>query len=286
MEVTPPVRVGTRVNARYWIGTLPPGSPMFSSFVPDGIWTSLGPSMSEFRGQQEIGAAGLLHWQLYVALKKPQRRSWLIAKIGGHWESTDSRKARDYVFKADTRVEGTQFQFGDVPIRRNVAADWEAVRRNAIAGDISSIPPDIFVRCYNQLSRIVLDHLTPVACVRTTRVFWGKTRTGKSRRAWEEAGLGAYPKDPNTKWWCGYRGHENIVIDEFRGKVDIGHMLRWLDRYPVSVETKGGARPLVAGNVWITSNLPPSKWYPDLDSDTLDALLARLEVTHFENPFQ
>jgi len=112
-------------------------------------------------------------------------------------------------------------------------------------------------------------------------VFWGRTGTGKSYRAWHEAGLDAYVKDPRTKWWCSYKGQENVVLDEFRGAIDVSHLLRWLDCYPVLVEIKGGSRPLLARKIWITSNLDPRLWYSDLDQETLDALLRRLNITHF-----
>lgn len=82
--------------------------------------------------------------------------------------------------------------------------------------------------------------------------------------------------------WCGYRGEAHVIVDEFRGGIDISHILRWTDRYPVCVETKGSSRPLVATSIWITSNLDPRNWYPDLDPDSLDALLRRLNITHFE----
>lgn len=92
------------------------------------------------------------------------------------------------------------------PFRRNTNTDWERIRSQAIAGDISECPPDVYIRCYNQLKRIVQDHQQPVACVRTVKVFWGVTGSGKSYAAWDQAGLSAYGKDPRTKWWCGYRG--------------------------------------------------------------------------------
>lgn len=116
---------------------------------------------------------------------------------------------------------------------------------------------------------------------RSTRVYWGGTGTGKSRLAFEEAGQGAYPKDPRTKFWCGYNGQESVIIDEFRGGIDIGHLLRWLDRYPVIVEVKGGAHVLRATKFWITSNLSPDAWYPDIDEETRLALRRRLTVVHF-----
>lgn len=65
------------------------------------------------------------------------------------------------------------------------------------------------------------------------------------------------------------------------GCIDIAHLLRWLDRYPVIVEVKGGSQVLKAECIWITSNLDPRSWYPDLDQETLAALLRRLNITHF-----
>lgn len=58
----------------------------------------------------------------------------------------------------------------------------------------------IYISCYNQLRRIGQDYARPVAMERSCHVFWGDTGTGKSRRAWEEAGIQAYCKDPRTKW--------------------------------------------------------------------------------------
>lgn len=129
--------------------------------------------------------------------------------------------------------------------------------------------------------------MVPMVRESTCNVYWGPTGTGKTRTAWEEAGLDSFPKDPNTKWWDGYRGQRNVIIDEFRGSISISHMLRWLDCYPVSVEPKGGGTPLAACKFWITSNLPPEKWYPDLDEDTFKALRRRFtKVVHFSEPFR
>jgi hypothetical protein len=114
-------------------------------------------------------------------------------------------------------------------------------------------------------------------------LFWGKSGTGKSRRAWAEAGLDAYPKDPRTKFWDVYSGERNVVLDEFRGGIDIAHFLRWFDRYPVRVEVKGSSTALRAESIWITSNLPYTEWYPGLDDDTLEALRRRFTlIVHFD----
>lgn len=88
--------------------------------------------------------------------------------------------------------------------------------------------------------------------------------------------------DPNSKFWDGYQGQDFVVIDEFRGSISISHLLRWLDRYPVIVEVKGSSVCFRASRVWITSNLDPKAWYPDADKETVDALMRRLTVVHFQ----
>lgn len=137
------------------------------------------------------------------------------------------------------------------------------------------------VRCYRSLRQIGGDFVQPAAQVRHCEVFWGRSGTGKTRRAWDEAGPQGYSKDPSTKWFDGYDCQECVVIDEFRGQIGIAHLLRWLDRYPVRVETKGGSRALMASKFFITSNLSPEQWYPDIDAETLAALRRRINVTHF-----
>jgi len=66
----------------------------------------------------------------------------------------------------------------------------------------------------------------------------------------------------------------------------VSHLLRWFDRYPVIVEVKGSSVVLNAKKIWITSNLSVEQWYPDLDSETCQALRRRLNVTHFLPPLQ
>jgi len=134
---------------------------------------------------------------------------------------------------------------------------------------------------YRTLRAIQSDFSVPRAIERTVTVFWGSTGTGKSRRAWLEAGDGAYAKCPRSKFWDGYQDQENVVIDEFRGGIDVAHLLRWFDRYPVRVEIKGSSRPFNASRIWITSNLDPIMWYPEIDEMTREALMRRLNIEYF-----
>lgn len=257
----------------YWILTIPHAD--FVPYQPPGVqW---------IRGQLERGESGFLHWQLCLAFQSKCRLAHVKKTFGptAHAELSRSIAAREYVWKDETAVDNTRFDLGEFKLRRNSVTDWEYVRQRAQLGELESIPADVYVRCYNQLRRISVDHLQPLGIEREVVVFWGRTGSGKSRRAWAEASLQAYPKDPRSKFWDGYRGQQHVVVDEFRGGIDIAHLLRWFDRYPVIVEVKGSSVVLSAVKIWITSNIPPEQWYPEVDPETMAALRRRINVTHF-----
>lgn len=255
--------------------------------IPFADWTvpaSLHPNIAYIKGQQEIGAdTGYHHWQLLVVFKRAFRTRAVQELFGGraHCELTRSDRADAYVWKEDTAVAGTRFELGSKPHRRNSQRDWDAIWEAAKTGDLLAVPAGVRVQHYRTLRLIASDHLEPAALERQIQVFWGATGLGKSRDAWAQLGLQAYPKDPRTKFWDGYQGQEHVVIDEFRGGIDIAHILRWCDRYPVRVEIKGASTVLRATRMIFTSNLHPKDWYPGLDDETLSALLRRLEIKHY-----
>lgn len=265
-------------QAKYWLLTIPYQD--YLPWKPDGV--------GYVRGQMEVGAeTGFRHWQLLVIFNKKVRLGKVKSLFGDscHAEPSRSEAAEAYVWKEETRVEGTQFELGRKPVNRAKQADWDRIWNSAKEGKIEEIPADIRIRSYGSLKKIEKDYMPRVAVEREVRVYWGKTGVGKSRRAWEEAGLTAYPKDPCTKFWDGYQGDECVVIDEFRGQIGISHILRWFDRYPVSIETKGSGSVLRAKRIWITSNIHPNDWYPDLDQETKDALMRRLIVEEMNEPY-
>lgn len=236
-------------------------------------------------GQLEKGEdSGYLHWQFIICFTKKVTLQAVrrVFPSDGHYEPTRSEAARGYCFKESTRV-GEPFSVGEYPVRRNSATDWDAIREAAQSGRVDSVPSDIFIRYYRTLRVIASDYAQPLAGERKVVCFYGPTGTGKSRRAWEEAGMDAYVKDPRSKFWCGYRGQQNVIIDEFRGGIDVSHLLRWTDRYPVTVETKGASTALCAKNIWFTSNLHPESWYPELDLATQAALLRRMQIVEISS---
>lgn len=98
-------------------------------------------------------------------------------------------------------------------------------------------------------------------------VYWGPSDSGKSRHAHELAGPAAFwltkPKASGA-WWDLYEQQSTVVIDEFYGWLPRDLFQRLADRYPLVVETKGGAVVFNSERIIVTSNVPPSMWWKKL----------------------
>jgi len=108
------------------------------------------PDCQWIKGQLEEGESGYRHWQIIVALKRKSSLAG-IKKIFGnqaHAELSRSEAANDYVNKEETRVQGTQFEYGSKPIRRNSKVDWESVWTAAKSGAIDTIPAHVRLTSY------------------------------------------------------------------------------------------------------------------------------------------
>lgn len=259
-------------QGRYWLATIScehlPTQPTLSQPI------------CYLKGQKETGASGFLHWQVLAITSKRCTLNQVKSALHGtaHLELSRSDAAEAYVWKEDTRVAGTQFELGSKPLSRARTEDWNLILQNAKGGKFDDIPGDILIRNYGALKRICVDNMVPIRRDEVAvHVYYGPTGTGKTRRAYEEIGDREYfDKNPLTKWWDGYRGQKLCLIDEFAGRVDIVNLLRWLDRYPCTVEVKGFSVPLEATEFWITSNLSPDEWYPDASPQHKLALRRRL----------
>jgi len=253
--------------------------------------------------QLERGENGTPHYQGYVAFKGKKRLNWLKNNCSkeAHWEprkgSHDQAKA--YCTKAETRVEGPfdageeLEEFGQQG-KRN---DLQTLKRKLDEGasELAIAESDetfaVWAKYYKVVGRYrMLKCMNERKWHTYCQVYWGPPGVGKSRRALEEAGPGAYwlprPEGANTVWWDGYEGQEVVVIDEFYGWIMRDKMQRLCDRYPLLVQTKGGTTPFLAKKIIITSNEHPLTWWPKVG---LGAMTRRLEgecgkIIHMTDP--
>lgn len=267
--------------ATWWEDSIPEGMD------PTTVYFENTDAITWTFGQMEEVERGR-HWQFMVYFKDKKTLSQAKAFYSPsiHLEPTRSAAADEYVLKDDTKVEGTEFMFGTRPAKRNSKKDWADIRKKAKEGRMEEVEDDVYVRHYGTLRRIEKDFMQPAfRGEQEVNVFWGVTGAGKSHRAFEEAGSNFYVKNCN-KWWDGYMGQENIILEEFDPKqVDIKMLLRWLDKYPLALENKGGYTVIKSKKWWITSNTDPTTWYPD-SYDQGPALARRLtNVVEFTRPW-
>lgn len=233
---------------------------------------------------KEVGANGTPHLQGYIVFNSNKRLSGAKKILpSAHWEISKGSSAQNIIYCSK---EGDVTSRGVLPrskeeLGQDERQRWKDIIAHAKAGTLEEHDPKMYYLHLNTNEKLEARYAKPVATERKVKVFWGPTGTGKSMKAFEEAGEDSYTKDPRSKFWYGYHGQKNMVIDEFRGGIDIAHMLRWTDRYPLLVETKGSSVACKVINIWITSNLHPNDWYPDLDHSSRQALLRRLEIVEF-----
>jgi len=91
----------------------------------------------------------------------------------------------------------------------------------------------------------------------------GPTGTGKSYFAathWPDAYWQA-PISGSTVFFTGYKGQNTIVLDEYRGWLPYGFLLRLLDRYPLQLPVHSSTVACHATTIVLTSNRHPYEWY-------------------------
>jgi len=259
-------------QGRNWVFTINNPSP---SDNPD-LWGREGIKFLVF--QLEQGADGTVHYQGYVqfqgmvrlaALKQICRRA--------HWEKRRGThaQAKAYSSKEDTRLAGP-FTWGtDQAGGQGARTDWLDLKRKIDAGasELELAEDDdlsvLWSRNFKAVERYKrLRTRTSRTWPTYTTVLWGPPGVGKSKRAMEEAGPDAYwmkrPGPNQTAFFDGYDGQENVVIDEFKGWLPRDLLCRMCDRYPLLVDTKGGAVNFYPKKIWICSNYHPRDWWRNI----------------------
>jgi hypothetical protein len=112
--------------------------------------------------------------------------------------------------------------------------------------------------------------------------FWGPPGSGKTREAFDMC------RDPwvsgkDLKWWEGYDGQGDVIIDDFRcTDCTFSELLHITDRYAFRVENKGGSRQLRAKRIIFTSPFPPEKAFNNTE-DKFQLIRRFLEIREFKN---
>lgn len=226
---------------------------------------------------REVGESGTRHLQGYIYFKNARSFN-AIRKLlfNAHIEKTKGtpKQASDYCKK-----DGDYYEIGELPQKQGQRNDLEEIRDLVKQG--KSIRDCIEVATSYQSVKMAEVYFKYFEKPRTwkPKVYWlyGPTGTGKTKKAYEILGEDCYTAMSTGKWWEGYDGHENVLIDDMRKDFMKFHeLLRLLDRYAMKVETKGGSRQFLAKTIVITSCYHPEFLFETRED--IQQMLRRIDV--------
>jgi len=236
-----------------------------------------------FFGYEEAPKTGTPHLQGFVRFVNKKRlqtikNDWNMPGI--HLEPMRGDKAQNEKYCSKSK---TYFTRGDWIPEQGARTDLDSVRNMALESGMRAVSS----ACNAQQIRVAEKFLTYNENFRDFKSaviwIWGAPGVGKSRRARELTGEDdVYTKNDGHKWWDGYDGHDNVIIDDFRGSWwTLTEMLSLLDRYEKRLEVKGGMRQLLARKIVITSIHPPERVYQGISEEPIQQLLRRItEIIH------
>ena len=209
-----------------------------------------------------------------------------------------AQQNKDYVFKEgkyagtskeDTRVDGTQFEWGEMPVerqgRRNDIVDLYDMIANGMSDfQILDTSPDYMLNL-NQIRQtrqvIRSEKFKNTFRQLTVTYIWGSTGSGKTRYVMEKYGYENVYRVTNYKHpFDDYRGQDVVLFDEFRSSLPLADMLKYLDGYPVVLPCRFADTQACFTKVYFTTNIPLDKQYINIQRDEIESYKAFFRRIH------
>lgn len=243
----------------------------------------------------EIGEKGTYHTHIFTYSKSPIRYSTMLNNFphadieqafgtckqnieyvtkSGKWSDSE---------KSETSVPGTTEEWGTLPEENQgqkpeLAILYDMVKSGYSNYEIIEHNPDYLY----DIAKIDMVRLTVrqeeyknVWRDLTVTYIWGKTGTGKTRGIMEQYGYeNVYRCTSYQHPFDLYKGEDIIIFEEFNSSIKINDMLSYIDGYPVSLECRYANKIACFTKVYILSNIPLEKQYPNVKEDNLSTWLA------------
>lgn len=231
---------------------------------------------------KEVGESGTPHLQGAVTFKVAKRFAGLKKMIASaHWEAAVAKDAALYCLKEGSQVFINE-NYGKQGQRSDLAEAVVKIRSGVRPQE--AMDPGMYMnygRRGHEIAREVrADKARAWAEPREVFVYWGKSGTGKTRKA---IAAGATKVKWVNNFMLGYRGESSVVFDDFDPSLmprDI--FLTLTDRYPDVVNVKGGEEGWLAKTIYFTSNFNPVDWYADWEGPSLAVQRRLTGVEHFQ----
>ncbi len=245
--------------------------------------------------QLEIGENGTPHFQGYVSFKIKIRGDTLSNYFGCkpnlRVRNGKHSEAKAYSEKEDTRQEGPWIYGDDTDIPEGAGARTDVLRVKRKIDEGATIKE---IATDDELHGVWIRHHRAIAVykrLKSVKRRWpmeiitliGETGTGKSRWAndtFPDIYAVATPKGSGT-YFDDYDDHKQVLFEEMDGSYfSYKGLLKFTDRYPISVPVHHGCVNLNADTIVFTSNDHPDEWYDSIKFPWMGGPLQRRMTTN------
>lgn len=234
----------------------------------------------------EKGELGTTHLQGFINYKHQvvMPKSFLPK---AHFEPMrgTQKQAIDYCHK-----DGDFVEFGARPLTQEEKGErqkrrYEEALTSAKQGKLDDIPADLFTRHYRTYKMIVNDYASEPTVNSTLENYWIYGPTGSGKSSYARATFdNLYIKSQN-KWWDGYAGQDNVLIDDLHPSwVGMHQLKQWSDHYPFQAEVKNSSMFINPKRIIITSNYHPDEC--NFKPEDLEPIKRRFKIIHKYEPFK
>ena len=247
--------------------------------------------------QREKGESGTEHYQVYVEFSISKR----FATIKGYFPKAhiEARKgtktqAKDYCSKEKTRI-GEVYEFGEFIEERertDIAEMTQLIKDGISEYDFNEMfawHATRFPNFYSKTKALFYTEKFQSTWRDIKAVYiYGSTGVGKTRYVTDKYGYENVYTVTNYKHpFDRYNFQDVILFDEFRSQFLTSEILNYLDGYPLSLPCRYYDKIACYTKVYIISNIPLSKQYPNIqisEPETYAAIVRRIkEVYCFDN---
>lgn len=249
-------------------------------------------------GLEEAPSTGTPHVQGYFSLRVPTRVTGIARKFQefsflqrSRFEIANGTKNQNRAYCFKTRAcdeapnaETFESDSSEQGRRTDLENAISVLRESGMAALVEE-HPSTYVKFHNGLRSLAERYERPRDTTPTVLWWYGATGSGKTFEAFRWAhdnGLSTWKSSRSLKWWPHYEQQDVVIIDDFRKDFVTFHgLLTILDRYPETVEVKGGHRQLNSKFFIITSCYPP--WSVYETREDVGQLLRRIDqVVRFD----
>lgn len=296
-------------QARKWVITI--NNPQENGFTHDVICEKLMKFFPEyFCLADEVGnETKTFHTHIFVYSQSPMRFNTIKSRFPiAHIEKAYGtvQENREYIRKegkwkdtekAETSIEGSFYEYGVMPTEGaerspKMSKLIDCIKDGNTASEILEKYPEfaLRVREIETLSQMLMKEKYKRQYRETIEVVYlfGASGTGKTRSIFQQHDPGNICRITDYHSGQGirfdsYTSEDVLVFEEFDSRVPIRDMLNYLDIYPLSLPARYNNRIACYTKVYITSNLPLSEQYKDiqyLSPRTWEAFLRRIHKVY------